>query len=140
MTVEEQIRQSPAYFVACTRGDECERRDECLRAMVWRESENFVLKVLNRSRCEFQPLKMRTDVRGIPKLDMALSHHDYKSFRYNVLTVVPRVTFYRIEKGLIYASDRYRKHIETVWGKYSKEPFPWLTVEESVDWEYTPPQ
>ena len=130
----QQLQHPQASFAACAK-EECPRRKECLRSLVWEHCQARTLTALRRDTCHFAPLSTKTIVRGIPKLDRTLSHHDYRSFRYAVLARLPRVMLYRIEKCQTWASDEYRRHIEQTWARFSAEKFPWLEVREVVDYD-----
>lgn len=129
-----QLKNPPRHFAACASRQGCANREKCLRAMAWELNENAALTVLRKDTCSFLPFRTVTICRGIPKLDQALTHSDYRSFRYECLSVVPRVTLWRIQNGTIYASEKYRRHIEQTWARFSDKPFPWVDKREVVDW------
>ena len=131
----QQLKNPPQFFAVCASRPACVKRSECLRALAWHHNENPTVTALKLDTCHYAPLRTKTIVRGIPKLDRALTHSDYRSFRHEILAKLPRVMLYRIEKCQTWASDDYRRHIERTWGRYSQEPFPWLEVREVVDYD-----
>lgn len=132
--LQQELKIPPRYFAACASRPGCPHKAECLRALAWEKSEKKAIWVLRKDTCSFLPVRTAMRKKGFRGLGSTLTQSQYKDFRSGVMQHMSRITLWRIQSGKMFASVEQSSIIETVWHRYTQEPFPWLESEEVLCW------
>lgn len=117
-----QLRHAPDFFAACTMSAGKAECVNCLRRLVWKNSDYLRIMVLHQGVCA--PLPMSTYIRKYSILDLLdkLSHSGFLGSIHDV-------------RQEFKPDARAARGIEKALSRYSKEPFLWEHEEEAIVWD-----